>query len=349
MKTLLSIVMLTILGMPFISLAQEEVEEDSKLEITGSVDTYYTYDFSEQNNIPTSFADDRNSISIGMLDVALSKTFNKVSFTGEFSFGPRSFKSIPTFDPDGDGSGPNVGIQNLYVSYAFTDKLSLTAGYMGTFVGYELISPAGNFNYSTSYLFSAGPFQNAGIKADYAFSDKFAVMIGLFDDWNVYTDADGVSDIGAQVFFAPAEGWDLYLNFVKGTATGTIVDITTGYQLSDAFFIGLNAADFTFNLSDDGGYSGVALYPQYAFSEAFSLGVRGEYFAIKEAKDEFGTVSYPGGSVFATTVSANLKMGGFTFIPEVRLDSSEDLGFLTKDGVNANSASQVTLAAVYAF
>ena len=249
MKKRFTLTFLSIFLLANISFAQETEateETSSPLEISGSVDTYYTYDFSGMDNIPTSFADNRNTLALGMLDVALSKSFKSVSFVGEFSFGPRSFKSIPTFDPDGDGQGSNIWIQNLYISYAFTDKLSVTAGYMGTFVGYEVISPAGNFNYSTSYLFTNGPFQNAGIKLDYAFNDRFAVMVGLFNDWNVYSDTNGMSDIGAQVYLSPVDGWDVYLNFVDGFTTGTIFDITTGYQITDGFYLGLNAADFTY-------------------------------------------------------------------------------------------------------
>ncbi len=346
-KRCLQIFMVIIFALPLKTFAQEK--ETSPLEISGSADVYYTYDFSGEDNISTSFADDRNSVSIGMLDVALAKSFDKVSFLGEFSFGPRSFKSTPFFDPDGDGSGPMVNIQNLSISYAITEKLSLTAGYMGTFVGYELISPAGNFNYSTSYLFSAGPFQNAGLKADYSFSDKFGVMLGLFNDWNVYSDSDGVSDIGAQVFFSPIKGWDMYINFVKGPSSGTIIDLTTGYQITDAFYLGLNAADYTYATNNDGGYNGVALYPQYALNDVFSVGLRTEYFTIKEATDESGAVTQASGDVFSTTLTGNFKYGGFTFIPEVRLDSSSDLGFIDKDSNAASSASQVTFAAVYAF
>ena len=321
----------------------------SPLEISGSADLYYTYDFSGIDNIPTSFADNRNTLAIGMLDVSLSKAFKKVSFMGEFSFGPRSFKSIPIFDPDGDGQGVNIWIQNLYISYAFTDKLSLTAGYMGTFVGYEVISPAGNFNYSTSYLFTNGPFQNAGVKLDYAFSDRFAVMVGLFNDWNIYSDTNGMSDIGAQVYVSPMDGWDIYLNFVDGFTTGTIFDLTMGWQITDEFYLGLNAADYTYNDRNEGGYDGVALYPQYAFNDFFALGLRGEYFAMKKIVDESGTIISEPGSVFSTTITANLSVGGFTFIPEFRLDSSDDLGFLSRDNAAAKGASQVTLAAVYAF
>ena len=272
----------------FVTSAAISQKKDS-LTISGSVDTYYTYDFSGEDNIPTSFADDRNSVSIGMIDVALSQTLGKASFVGELSFGPRSFKSIPIFDI-GDGDDLIVGIQNLYVSYAFNDVIALTAGYMGTFVGYEVISPVGNFNYSTSYLFTNGPFQNSGIKADITISENFAFMVGLFNDWNVYNDENGVSDFGAQIFLQPVDGWSIYLNMVTGSPSGTIFDITSGYQITEKFYLGLNAADYSLSGDLEGGYSGVALYPQFAFNDAFSVGMRGEYFSTKEFTDESGNV-----------------------------------------------------------
>src|ERR1700739_3972054 len=170
---------------------------DAPLVISGSVDTYFKTDFSGKANIPTSFANELNSISIGMIDLGLKKTVGKASFVGELSFGPRGQQqSIPSASP-GLVTFPNttttgVGyssyhIQNLYVNYNITDKFALTAGYMSTFIGYEVISPASNFNYSTSYLFTNGPFQNAGLKATYTFSPSVSLMTGIFNDyWNVY-------------------------------------------------------------------------------------------------------------------------------------------------------------------
>src|SRR6202000_2395382 len=136
---------------------------DPPLVLCGSGDTYWKYDFSKTSNIPTSFASDQNSVSIDMIDLGLKKTVGKASFVGELGFGPRGqYQSLP----NGDGMDANANnsfhIQNLYVSYNVTDKFNLTAGYMSTFIGYEVISPAANFNYSTSYLFTNGPFQNAG-------------------------------------------------------------------------------------------------------------------------------------------------------------------------------------------
>jgi len=45
-----------------------------------------------------------------------------------------------------------------------------------------------------------------------------------------------------------------------------------------------------------------------------------------------------------------LKAGGFTFIPEFRLDSnSDEVMFVDSDMAPAKSASQVVLAVVYGF
>ena len=305
---------LVLLPTAFVAKAQ-----DGSLTISGSVDAYYKYDFSGYKdgdglgNIPTSFANEHNSVSLGMINLIVTKAVGKASFVGDVSFGPRGgYQSLLN-----SGDGNAFHIQNLYMSYAFTDKFSMTAGFMGTFVGYEIISPTGNFNYSTSYLFSAGPFQNAGIKAEYVFSDRVGLMVGLFNDWNAYQDFDGVSDFGAQLSLMPVDGWDAYINFLTGS-TGTIVDLTTAYQVTDAFKVGVNAADFSDAGDTDGGYSGGALYLQYGFSDVFALGARGEYYTEKEA----GWAFVPGGeSVVGLTLSANVKAGPLMMIPEFRFDN----------------------------
>lgn len=337
-----------------VAYAQEDASR--QLSVTGSVDTYYKYDLSEfktdagTSNIATSFANEQNSISLGMLDVILKKSVGKTSFTGDISFGPRGqYQSLPNGNVDA-GSSSGFNIQNLYASYKFSDKLSMTAGYMATFVGYEVISPVGDFNYSTSYLFTSGPFQNAGIKADLRFSEKVGLMVGLFNDWNTYQDLNGISHVGVQLALAPIKGWTAYLNVLSGRSasgaasygSGTVLDITTTARITDKFKLGLNAADYTLP-NKNGGYSGVALYPQMAFSEMFSLGARTEYFKLKDV----GTTA--GSSVVSFTLSANVKAGPLTIIPEARLDSNDDAPFFNHDLSRTRSASQFLIAAVYAF
>lgn len=322
-----------------VTFAQETTETEPKstpLEISGSGDLYYKYDFSKTGNIPTSFATDQNSLSLGMLDIALKKSVGKASFVGEISFGPRGAgQSIP------DVGGQSFHIQNLYATYAFTEKFSMTAGYMGTFIGYEVISPVANFHYSTSYLFTNGPFQNAGVKANYKISDSFGAMLGIFNDsWNNYSadPAKGLNAVGGQLSYASGPV-SAYLNFMDGSVSGTIFDLTATFQLSEKFKLGLNAADFS--NTGDKGYSGVALYPSYAISDAFALGLRAEYFDFKEGSGD--------NSVTAFTLSGNYKAGSFTLIPELRLDSNSEDVFVDSDMAATGSASQFLLAVVYGF
>ncbi|WNJ20942.1 outer membrane beta-barrel protein [Pontibacter sp. G13] len=354
----LSRFMIVAMLMAMITPAWAQEEESSSLSISGSVDTYYKYDFSGQANIGTSFAGDHNSISIGMLDLVFEKSSGKASFVGEIAMGPRNAESAGPAFLSGlipvEGSEP-VGIaafqpriQNLYVSYAFTDKLTITGGYMGTFVGYEIISPTGNFNYSTSYLFTNGPFQNAGVKLEYAFSDKFGVMVGVFNPWNVYT-ADpevGPTSIGAQIYVAPVEGWDAYVNFTTGD-DGMELDLTTTFQVTDELMLGLNAASYSDMADTAATFAGAAAYVNYAITESAALGLRYEYFA---ANSVIGILSEEkDATVSAITLSGNFGGGDLTFIPEFRVDLSSVDMFMDADGMATGTASQFLLAAVYAF
>lgn len=327
--------------------------QDTPLSISGYGDVYYKTDFAKKpTNIQTSFANEQNSMSIGMIGLALKKTTGKASFVGELSYGPRGQgQSIP------DVGGQSFHIQNLNMTYAFTDKFSMAAGYFGTFVGYEVIAPTGNFNYSTSYLFTNGPFQNAGVKATYAFTPKVSLMVGAFNEsWNVYkANSDfGLNTIGAQLTVTPIEGWTAYANVLSGYVSGTILDLTSSYQITKTFKAGLNVADWTvgkINVGSKGaGYTGGALYLQNAFTETFSLGVRGEYFSSKNVVGGL-TLSgvAPKESVIAATLTANFKAGGLTFIPELRLDNGSAMQFLKENGAATKSASQASLAVVYAF
>ena len=321
-------------------------QEEPTFSISGSADVYYKYDFSGEGNIPTSFADEQNSLSIGMLDILMEGSSGKASFVGEIAFGPRNVGSA---GPSPGGYQPRI--QNLYVSYAFSDVVSITGGYMGTFVGYEVISPAANFNYSTSYLFTNGPFQNAGVKLDFAVSEQFAFMVGLFNPWNVYQSpaSIGLSSFGAQVYVSPVDGWDAYLNFVTGGESGTEIDLTTTYQVSDNTLLGLNAANYSNEVGgglDDANFWGIAAYLNQSISENAAIGARYEHFFSNETA---GILAGTDASVDAFTVSGNIKGGNLTFIPELRLDAASEEIFLDGDGGGTKSAIQFLVAAVYAF
>ena len=225
-----------------------------------------------------------------------------------------------------------------------SDKITLTMGNFNTFLGYEVISPTANFNYSTSYLFSYGPFSHTGIKADFDLGSDWSFMAAVMNPTDLTEfNATGDYGLGLQLGYAGQ-----YLNFLSSQGTFEI-DYTGGFDLSDDFFLGINAAYFDGG-DDDTSFAGAALYPQYATSDSFSLGLRAEYFAETGFFGAIGATDAEGdASVFAVTLTGNYTVGDLTIKPEIRLDSASEEAFIDNDLAGSKSLSSFVLAAVYSF
>jgi hypothetical protein len=378
-----NLLLLALLLLGTAAFAQEEEEEEKKkITFSGSVDAYYRTNFNGLNSVVpiveggteigeispsapgTSFAND-NGFSIGMVNVIAGYEGEKVGFVADLVFGPRGEDAVF------NDSGPTSIVNQLYVYWNVSDKVTLTLGNFNTFLGYEVISPVANFNYSTSYMFSYGPFSHSGLKADFDLGNDWSAMLAILNQTD-FTSSARQSDFsfGAQLGYAGQ-----YLNFLYGkqgvdkiVSDGVIVepdikalfqiDYTGGFDIGEDFFLGINATyqdtgdvGFDEDTPDDLGFYGVALYPQYTFSETFALGLRGEYF--NEVGD-FGAIGtgVVDSSVFAVTLSGNVTIGKYLkLIPEIRFDNASDDSFLfvNKDLETSKNLSSFLLAAVFAF
>ncbi len=332
-----------------VSFGQEE--KKSPLTISGSVDAYYqTYLTTPDDigaNFGTAFAK-KSGFAVGMGNVVLSYEGAKTGMVLDLVVGPKGEEA--TFNSDiVDGI-----VNQAYIYWNVSEKTTLTLGRFNTFLGYEVISPTGNFNYSTSHLFSNGPFSHVGLKADFALTDDFSLMLAVTNPWDTNdTSITGEYALGLQLGFK-----EQFLNFYYDSGDngglGFEVDYTGGFDLSEKFFLGINAAYQTSTVGVDidgddinGGFYGVALYPQAALSDAFSLGLRGEYFArhLDDVDSEFLQ------STIGVTLTGSYSIENLTFKPEVRLDSwgNDFEPFVDSDGDASSSLAAFTLAAIYSF
>lgn len=349
-QTLLLFCCFIMAGATFAQEAAKEAEAP-KLSISGAVDAYYQYNFNK-NPAPTSFTPAHNSFSLGMAQVILSKESGKVGFTADLAFGPRA--EAGNYGYYGSSFTDQL-IKQLFVTYKPISKLKLTLGTFGTFVGYELIDATGNINYSTSYLFSYGPFYHTGLKAEFALSDHFTLMGGVFNDTDSKFDFNGKKHIGGQLAYVNGD-FKAYLNYLNGLqgtdSTGFTVnqlDLVASYQLGK-LGLGLNVTDQLrkFGEADPISWMGAAVYANYAVSDKLVLAVRGEALSDKDhailGEGEDGT------QIMEVTCSANIKIaGGLTLIPEFRLDHSTSSLYTGKDGDAKTSTAGFLLAAVYKF
>ncbi|MDA0177484.1 MULTISPECIES: outer membrane beta-barrel protein [Mesoflavibacter] len=308
--------------------AQEASEK--KFSFDGSIDAYYRTNLTAPNDDnqiapSTSFAETAG-FSLGMANIIANYEKGKIGAVADLVFGPR-----------GEAASSTI-INQMYAYYNISENTTLTFGKFNTFLGYEVIAPAGNFNYSTSYLFSNGPFSHTGLKADFTLSDDFSLMLGVFNQTDVTEfNPDGSYAVGAQLGYA-----DQYLNLLYDDAgLGFEVDYTGGFDASDEFFIGINAA---YADNDGEGFYGAALYPQYSLSETFTLGLRGEFF---QTQSEFVEDDL---NVFAVTLTGSYTIEDDLIIkPELRLDSGSEDIFIDTDLAPTESLAAFLVAAIYKF
>jgi hypothetical protein len=324
--------------------AQDVAKPILPIEITGSIDSYFRYNLNSTNDAtnggaiapPTSFANTAG-FSLGMANVVLSHSSERAGFVGDLVLGPRGEEAVFGSEP------PSNIVNQLYVYLNVSDKATLTLGNFNTFLGYEVISPTGNFNYSTSYMFSYGPFSHTGFKLDYAADNGLSFMGGVFNVTDA-TESNPTNNYfgGLQLGFSKDAG-SVYLNSLFDKDFFQI-DLTAGYDVTDNLYLGINSTSASDN------FVGVAGYVQLATSDALSFGVRAEQFVDKG----LGLLTLDE-SVFELTVSANYKVENLTFIPEIRFDtfSEEDFVVTEIDATGTpelgKSLSSFILAAYYTF
>lgn len=357
--------------------AEAKEADEPAFQLSGSADVYFRTNLNAPNVAdgaavipPTAFAD-RPGFSLGMINVVGTWETDRSGVVADLVVGPRGEEAVFA------STAPANLVNQLYVWYRPTERLTLTLGNFNTFVGYEVIAPTGNFHYSTSYLFSYGPFSHTGLKADLALGDDLSLMVGLFNPTDL-TEFNplGTWSVGAQLGYK-----GIYLNLLYGDQDGKLdaatasegdasagpllqADLTAGFDLSDKWYVGLNASINTTRPGEQwssgrrvavegtpNGYAGMAAYLEYRLSANAALGLRGEYFT--ETEGGYGAIGQYDtegrASVTAFTLSGNIALGPLTLIPELRADRASQPVFYDADHQPADVLASFLLAAVYGF
>lgn len=326
------------------------------LKISGSVDAYYRFNPGAEGssiaNSPTSFTQTANSFQLGMASIKAEYTSGNVGVVADLGVGKRaedfSYADSKTLQI----------IKQAYVYYAPSDKVKFTFGKWGTHVGYELLDPQLNKNYSMSYMFTNGPFSHTGIKADFTLGGGAGLMLGVANMIDVTAPSSGNDPKTLIAQFSKVAGKvSFYLNYAG--YFGAKASMPTASSLNQFGLTASIAASDKFSIGYDGtvqmvkdeelgktkSWWGSAIYLNAVASESFGATLRGEYFSDKKYGVKVGA------NVFAATLSGNYKVGNFLLIPELRLDNASSEIFSKKsDGSEFSKSSfSAILAAVYSF
>jgi hypothetical protein len=386
----LIILLLLLIAIPVLAQEEETEEEKGTFSLSGSADVYFRKNFNtpskgEFAQAPATSFGNLPGFSLGMFNLISSYQGKNVGIVADLVFGPRGEDAVFRSPMNTGGfGGSSQMINQLYIYWTVSDLVTITFGNFNTYLGYEVISPTGNFNYSTSYMFSYGPFSHTGIKADFTISEKLSFMASLMDptDMTEFNDLESYT-VGAQIGYTSSKG-STYLNFLYGDQDGTFdldyplnigqvsagktfqVDLTTGFDLSEKLYLGFNT---TYNSISPGevvsptnsiedvdgassGFYGAAAYIKSQISKKVKLGARAEYFSVFNTGVDgaIGLNDSGDGNVFAFTLSGNIKVAKYlTVIPEIRTDTTSEDTFLNFSLNPSKNLSSFLMAAVFSF
>ncbi len=320
--------------------------------ISGYVDAYFRYNLNDPkesyNTGGTSFTNSQNAFQLGMASVKIEHSFGKVGAVADLGFGTRA-REFSYADAD-----YLANVKQAYVTYAPSDNVKFTMGKWATHVGYELVDPALNKNYSMSYMFSYGPFSHTGIKADFTLGGGSGLMFGIANPIDVTAPASAPTKTLLAQYSYVGSKFSAYLNYLGYFGAKTSIPtasslnqfgLTMTATLSDKFSIGYDGTVQSVKDEEDDkskSWWGSALYFNYMPTDKFALCLRTEYFG----DEKYGLKT--GANVFQSTLSANFKVGSLLIIPEIRLDNASQEIFEKKGGTTKSTATGI-LAAVYSF
>jgi len=354
--------------------ADSIVKSPPPVTITGSVDAYYRFNFSNPKigyNNYTSFTNSQSSFELGMASIRADHSFGKVSATVDLGFGRRAEEFSYN-----DAAHPTLfAVKQAYVSYQASSKIKFTTGKWGAHIGYEVLDAYSNRNYSMDYMFSFGPFFHTGLKADVTLSGTTAFMIGIANPTDFSTTSTSTKVLIAQFSTGMKDGrLKVFLNYqgYSGVSQDTMIasgytlykslnqiDLVVNSTISSKFGVGFNYTQQFVNssiLNKSTNWGGLAGYLNFDPSSTFGLALRGEYFfdkdGIKINPVDLNTTSgqTPGLNVFDLTLSGIFKVGSnLTIIPELRLDDGSKDFFYKSDGTTTKATLSGLLAVVYHF
>ncbi len=332
------------------------------LSVTGFVDGYYGYNFEHPHVAAPSvlagnpgffgagnttntglsglraFDSPYSQMSLNAAEVILDKppdaTNSRIGYHLALGFG-NAMNVVGSTEPGGLGWAQYL--KEAYGSYLapIGKGLQIDFGKFVTPAGAEVIESKDNWNYSRGILFTyAIPFYHFGLRAKYAFNDKFALTGYVVNGWNNIVDNNTGKTYGFSAAWTPNKKVAVTENYLAGPEQ--FQNNGNWRQLSDTVITYSPTAKLSFILNYDYGrgdrlaavanplvanpiawWSGVAGYIRYQANDKWAWSQRYEYY-----DDHSGFTTLTAQHINEFTETLERKLGG-SFI--TRLEYRRDM------------------------
>ena len=331
--------------------------------LSGFVDMYYNYNSNQPASRTSSFRSfdaASNQFALNLIELVVDKTpevtNSRTGYHIALRFG-QAMNAVNGSDPGGLGFAQYL--KEAYFSYlAPVGKgLQIDAGKFVTPHGAEVIETKDDLNYSRGLLFSyAIPYFHYGLRAKYAFNDKYSISGFLVNGWNGVIDNNTGKTYGIGFGWNPTKRISFTQNYMAGPEQ--VNNNSNWRQLWDTVVSYTPTSRLSFTLNTDYGrgdrmpgvahpvfWTGAAGYVKYAFNEKYALVTRYEYY---DDHDGFttGTAQHFNG---VTATFQRMIAGHILSRLEYRRDMSNAPTFLKGDGLPVTAQNTVTAGLVFMF
>lgn len=335
-----------------------EVLDASGIQISGYVDTSYTYNANGNSTFNDGTANrvfDRepNSFNFNMAELVISRQPDE-GFGGTVVLNAGADADITA--STGTGSGDQFDVQQAYASYK-AGGVHLMFGKFATLHGAEVIESPNNLNFSRSILFGyAIPFTHTGARLHYEMSDMVSVGVGVNNGWDNLKDDNKQKAVEVMIAFAPSDMFSLSVQGMSSREAGTtgqgvrnLVDAVATINATDELSFVINGDYGTQKKGTTTGATakwwGMAGYVDYRLTDQWRLALRAEYFNDKNGFRSGTTQKWKEGTVtLAYAPTEHVELRG-----EYRRDWSDKQIFLKSDGLTKKSQDTGALEAIYKF
>jgi hypothetical protein len=270
--------------------------------LSGMVDVYYGQNFNNpagQANGLRFFDGATNQFGLNLVEMVVDKTpdpsNSRTGYHVALGFG-QAMNVVNGSEPKG-GLGFDQYLKEAYFSYlAPVGKgLQLDIGKFVTPHGAEVIETKDDWNYSRGLLFSyAIPYYHFGMRARYAFNDKYSLSAFFVNGWNNVLDNNSGKTYGAGFGWNPNKKFGIAQNYMAGPEENASNNNLR--QLSDTVITYSPTSRLSFIVNGDYGrgdrftdpltkvlshpvfWTGVAGYVKYAFTSTTAIATRYEYY-----------------------------------------------------------------------
>lgn len=344
--------------------------------VSGFVDFGYVYNMNGLSaNTYRAFDGNANTFTLQNAELVVAgKSASDVGYRVDVDYG-NDAGVVNAFDKS-QPAGSQIDLQQAFITIPCPlTKGVFTVGKFVTMHGAEVIEAKDNYNYSRGLLFTnAIPLVHTGVKYDKSFLDgKYTLSGGVVNGWDISKDNNKSKSFMVQTGVNAIPKVSLLVGGMYGpettsppfsvaTATGStekfsrsLVDVVLKYTPTSKLTLLANAdwgveegAAFQATATDDmtANWAGVALYANYAFTDAVAGTLRYENFDDEGSRLTAGALHQ---TINSITGTLQYKMKDVITRLEYRTDQSTDKVYTKKDGTLDDTESTIGLEVIYSF